>query len=216
MMHNVNDLNTLLLENTYWNNNPYRSPIDTEKPSLVKEFKEIRDLLMPYTYAGIKELIRFVRGSKEVDEFKNVRGKNRQPIDQAALAREFKLNLETFIQICKIRGIIPVLMTQQNRIKAQPDRVVLRELNIFGQPRGMTYADYKEIYDLFNQTIRETGAENGVMMIDLAKKIPPEKEYQFDAIHLTDQGSKLAATIIQEKLRPLVRPGFASSRQVTQ
>ena len=204
MMHNVNDVNILLYENTYWNHNPYRSPIAEDKPSLVKEFKKIRDLLIPYLYAGLKECIRFVRGSKEVDEFKKVRGKKRQPIDQAYLAHEFRLNLETFIQICKIRGIIPVLMTQQNRIKSHPDRVILRQLNLFGQPKGMTYADYKEIYDLFNQTIRETGAQNGVKVIDLAQKIPPEKDFLFDAIHLTDRGSKLAANIIREELRPLI------------
>ncbi len=205
MMHNVNDLNILLYENTYWNNNAYRSAIETEKPSLIKEFKEIRDLLIPYTYEGLKEIIRLVRGSKEVDEFKNVRGKKRQPINQAYLVNEFKLNLETFIQICKIRGITPVLMTQQNRIKSQPDRVILKQLNSFGQSKGMTYADYKEIYDLFNQTIRETGAQNGVMVIDLANEVPPEKEFLFDAIHFTDQGSTLAAAVIQEELRPLVK-----------
>ena len=65
----------------------------------------------------------------------------------------------------------------------------------------MTYADYKQVYDLFNQTIRQTGAENGVMVIDLAQKIPPEKEYLFDAIHLTDRGSKLAAKIISGETR---------------
>jgi len=205
MEHNVNDVNILLYENTYWNHNPYRSPIAEDKPSLVKEFKKIRDLLIPYVYAGLKECIRWVRGSKEVDEFKKVRGKKRQPIDRAYLANEFRLNLTTFIQICKIRGIIPVLMTQQNRITSHPDRVILRQLNLFGQPKGMTYADYKEIFDLFNQTIRETGAKNGVMVIDLAQKIPPGKDFLFDAIHLTDHGSKLAADIIREKLRPLVK-----------
>jgi hypothetical protein len=162
-------------------------------------------LLIPYLYAGSKECIRWVRGSKEVDEFKGVRGKKTQPIDRAYLANEFRLNLTTFIQICKIRGIIPVLMTQQNRIKSHPDRVILRQLNLFGQPKDMTYAEYKEIYDLFNQTIRETGAQNGVRVIDLAQKIPPEKDFLFDAIHLTDRGSKLAAKIIREELRPLVK-----------
>jgi hypothetical protein len=205
MMHNVNDVNILLYENTYWNHNPYRSPIAEDKPSVVKEFKKIRDLLIPYLYAGMKECIRWVRGPKEVDEFKEVRGKKSPPMDRAQLAHEFRLNLETFIQICKIRGIIPVLMTQQNRIKSHPDGVILRQLNLFGRPKGMTYAQYKEIYDLFNQTIRETGAENGVMVIDLARKIPPEKDFLFDAIHLTDQGSRLAANIIREELRPLVR-----------
>jgi lysophospholipase L1-like esterase len=203
MMHNVNDLNVLLYENTYWNHNPYRSPIVEDKPSLIKQFKEIRDLLIPYSYSGMKDVIRLIRGSKEVDEFKKVRGKKIN-IDKSYLANEFRLNLETFIQICKIRGINPVLMTQQNRIKTNPDPVILRQLNLFGESKGMTYADYKEVYDLFNHTIKETGAKNGILVIDLAKEIPPEKEFLFDAIHLTDQGSKVAAQIIQEALRPIM------------
>lgn len=203
MMHNVNDLNTLLFENTYWNHNPYRSPIIEDKPSLIKQFKEIRDLLIPYSYAGMKEVIRLIRGSKEVDEFKKVRGKKIN-IDKSYLANEFRLNLETFIQICKIRGIDPVLMTQQNRIKSNPDPLILGQLNQFGESKGMTYADYKEVYDLFNDTIRETGAKNDILVIDLAKKIPPEKEFLFDAIHLTDQGSKVAAQIIQEALKSIM------------
>ena len=203
MMHNVNDLNTLLFEDTYWNNNPYRSPIVEDKPSLIKQFREIRDLLIPYSYAGMKDVIRLIRGNKEVDEFKKVRGKKIN-IDKYYLANEFRLNLETFIQICKIRGIDPVLMTQQNRFKSNPDPVILDRFNLLGETRGITYANYKEVYDLFNDTIRETGAKNDILVIDLAKKIPPEKEFLFDAIHLTDQGSKLAAQIIQEALRPMM------------
>ena len=203
MMHNVNDLNTLLYENTYWNHNPYKSPIVEDKPSLIKQLREIRDLLIPYSYAGMKDVIRLIRSSKEVDEFKKLRGKKIN-IDKSYLANEFRLNLETFIQICKIRGIDPVLMTQHNRIKSNPDPAILRQLNFFGESKGMTYADYKEVYDLFNHTIRETGAKNGILVIDLAKKIPPEKEFLFDSIHLTDQGSKIAAQIIQEALRPLM------------
>jgi hypothetical protein len=205
MMHNVNDLNVLLYENTYWNHNPYRSPIVEDNPSLVKQFKEIRDLLIPYTYAGIKDIIRLIRGTKEVDEFKKVRGK-KVTIDKSYLANEFRLNLETFIQICKIRGITPVLMTQQNRITSNPDRVIVQQLDLFGGSKGMTYADYKEVYDLFNQTTRETGARHGILVIDLAQKIPPEKEFLFDAIHLTDRGSEVAAHIIQEELRPMLAP----------
>ena len=204
MMHNVNDLNTLLYEGTYWNQNPFRSPISEEKPSVVKNLKEIRDILIPYSYAGLKEIIRSLRGNQEVDEFQKVRRKNHQPVDKFRLADEFRLNLETFIQICKVRGITPVLMTQQNRITPNPDPVILRQLILFGESRGMTYGEYKELYDLFNQTIRETGARHGTLVIDLARKIPPGKNFLFDAIHLTDQGSKMAAAIIQAELRPIM------------
>ena len=34
---------------------------------------------------------------------------------------EFKMNLQTFINICTARKITPVLMTQFNRYKADPD-----------------------------------------------------------------------------------------------
>ena len=104
----------------------------------------------------MKDVIRLIRNTKEVDEFKKVRGKKIN-IDKSYLANEFRLNLETFIQICKIRGITPALMTQQNRIKSNPDPIILRQLNHFGESKGMTYADYKEVYDLFNDTIRRLG-----------------------------------------------------------
>lgn len=203
MMHNINDLNTLLYEKTYWNNNPYRSVIVTSKPSITGNLKEIRDLAIPHLYAGIKEVIRAFRGQRqEIDEFQRIRGE-KVIIDKPYLLNEFRMNLETFVSICRIRNITPVLMTQQNRLTDRPDPAIVRAMKIMADSHGISYQDYKEIYDLFNQTIREVGAKDKVTVIDLAREVPPVKEYLFDAVHLTDQGSKMAAQIIQEQLRPL-------------
>jgi lysophospholipase L1-like esterase len=203
MMHNVNDLTTLLYEKTYWNNNPYRSVIVTEKPSIGGKLKEIRDMVIPHLYAGLKEVIRWGRGPRaDIDEFQQVRGE-KVIIDQPYLLREFRRNLETFISICRIRQITPVLMTQENRLTDRPDPIILRRMRVLADSHGVSYHDYKEIYDLFNQAIRETGAKSGVLVVDLAQKVPPDKEYLYDAVHLTDRGSQLAARIIHEALQPL-------------
>ncbi len=37
------------------------------------------------------------------------------------ILEEFRLNLQTFINICRARKITPVLLTQFNRYKADPD-----------------------------------------------------------------------------------------------
>ncbi|MBI4795573.1 MAG: hypothetical protein HY790_07000, partial [Deltaproteobacteria bacterium] len=77
---------------------------------------------------------------------------------------------------------------------------------------GITYKEYKEVFDLFNQAIRQTAAANGVLAIDLARAAPQEKEYIYDLVHFTNPGSRLAAGVIKEGLKhhlpsPKTSPG---------
>jgi hypothetical protein len=58
---------------------------------------------------------------------------------------------------------------------------------------------------LFNESIRKKALENGVLLIDLAAAIPPEKEYIYDVIHYNDSGSIKAAEIIKNNLKPLLQ-----------
>jgi lysophospholipase L1-like esterase len=69
---------------------------------------------------------------------------------------------------------------------------------------GINYDSYKEVYDLFNETIRQIGARNNVLVIDLDKEVPQEKEYMYDAVHFNDTGSRLAAEIISRDLKDLI------------
>ena len=117
-MENINDLSTLLYEGTYWNKNTWRSPIQTlhKKESLGLLLKEI---YIPNLTAAYKNLtLTLLRG--EQDQFAAYRGKKPQ-VDKGKLNQEFAMNLQTIVDICKVRGIIPVLMTQANRITDRPD-----------------------------------------------------------------------------------------------
>jgi lysophospholipase L1-like esterase len=97
-------------------------------------------------------------------------------VSDEAIALEFKRNLETFVAVCRIRGIKPVLMTQANRVEKD------------------------DLYHHFNDVIRQVGAEKNVLVIDLANKIPKSTEYIYDSYHYTAQGAQLAAQTIASAL----------------
>ena len=59
------------------------------------------------------------------DEFKQVRGRKIE-VHPEQLVQEFTLNLQTFINICRARGITPVLLTMPSRLKDDPDPLIRR------------------------------------------------------------------------------------------
>jgi lysophospholipase L1-like esterase len=205
-MENINDLSTLLYEKTYWNKNNVRAPIETlVKGKLIG--KMLKEVLIPNLNEAWRNFTKTVWPHEE-DEFAKAH-KTKLTMDQAALAREFAMNLQMFVDICRDRGLTPVLMTQGNRITAKPDPVVATYIGQYSQDTGVTYQDFKAVYDLFNDTIRQVGQKNGVLVIDLAREVPPDQEHFYDMVHFNDTGSRLAAKIIAARLQPLI----ASSQQ---
>ncbi len=202
-MENINDLSTLLYEGTYWSQNTTRAPIETlKKTKLVG--KLLKEILIPnlnYAYRNLRSMVEAAHG----DEFAKARGKKLQ-VDQARLTGEFAMNLQSFVDLCKVRGLAPVLMTQANRITDHPDPVVAAYINRFGRDTGLNYRDFKKIYDAFNETIRQIGRQNQVLVIDLAREVPPDKSYLYDMVHFNDKGSRYAAGIIADRLKTVIGP----------
>lgn len=212
MMHNVNDLTILMYEKSY-----YRDDFKQGATSNIVELKPpaftaktVVEALIPHVYQEMKDLERHIRRAfypkkhaSTKDELQYLRGK-KIIIDKPAILKEFAMNQQMFINICRARNIIPVLMTMENRLKKVPDPLIDKLTKRLEEQQGITYAAYKEIFDLFNQAIRDLGAQNKVLVIDLARKIPPEKAYMYDLVHFTDKGSRLASRVISADLRPLV------------
>lgn len=202
-MENINDLSTLLYEGTYWNKNTTRSPIETLKKTKLLG-KLLKETLIPnlnYAYRNLRSLLEAAHG----DEFARARGQKLK-VDQARLTGEFAMNLQSLVDLCKVRGIVPVLMTQANRITGHPDPVVAAYVNRFGRDAGISYQDFKVIYDAFNETIRRIGSENQVLVIDLARAVPPDKAHLYDMVHFNDKGSRYAAGIIAASLKTVIGP----------
>jgi len=209
LMENINDLAILMYEKTYWNPNPSRSPIQERLPAfktvgqdLRQTFYLVRDLTIPNLSREMKKIFAFP-GKTKGDEFHGVRGQT-ITIDQDLLVREFSLNLQTFINICRARGITPVLMTQASRLTRNPDPLIKKMMGSLEAGQGITYAAFKGAFDRLNQAIRDVGAKNQVLVIDLAREIPPVKENIADVAHFNDRGSRLVAARIAADLTPLI------------
>lgn len=211
MTHNINDLFILLYEKSYWVEKSNRSPI-AQLPSAVgksveRTFHLIRDAAIPNVALAVKQLWKkLARFRFQPDEFRRIRG-TKLVINKPLFLSEFRMNLQIFVDICRSRNIVPVLMTQENRLKDEPDATIRRIAAKKEKDFGVGYREYKEIFDLFNETIREVGAKNNIPVIDLDKKVPKEKEYMYDMVHMTENGSRLVAGIICEELRPRLPSG---------
>ena len=207
LCHNINDLTTLLLEKTYWSANPSRSTLVALNPSIGRSLKELRNLLIPNLSQEISQLSRefkqnIRRSSKRTsgeDEFAGVRDQKIN-YDEVHLRQSFRSNLQLFIDLCRLHQIRPVLLTQANRLKNDPDPIIKTSLQDLEKRQGLPYQEYKKLFAAFNDEIRETGIKNNVLVIDLAAQIPPEKEYLYDIVHFTTLGSQRAAEIISAAL----------------
>lgn len=125
--------------------------------------------------------------------------------DFDSMQREFNWALQMLVTACKTYDIIPVLMTQANRLKENPDEVILKSMEPILNA-GITYETFKKEYDRFNEIVREVVQTNEIPLIDLAKLVPQEKEYLYDPFHYNDNGSKVVANIISKELIDIIKP----------
>lgn len=202
-MENINDLSTLLYEGTYWHEGKARSPLETLKKRQMVG-KLLKEMFIPHLNYAYKNLKKTLSGQED-DEFAGARGK-KLVFDQVKMERDFAANLQTLVCTCKAWSIVPVLMTQANRITDRPDPVVAAYIARDGGGSGIGYERFKALYDAFNDAIREVGRKNRVMVIDLAREVPPDKKYLYDLVHFNDAGSQLAAQIIAARLKGVIAP----------
>jgi len=198
MMHNINDMAILWHEDTYWNQSNTRSLIVEQVRAPVTFMDSTVKRILPHLFlklSVVSEAISKKVSPGQFDEFARTR-RNRKTLNKDYGVKEFHQNLETFISICRIRGIVPVLMTQENRIKKEPDEFIRKQVAHY----GIEYSVFLEIYESFNEVIREVGQKAGVLVIDLANKIPQEEQYITDFVHFNNAGSELAAEIITRRL----------------
>ncbi len=198
-MHNINDLSVLLHENTYWNSNQHRSLIIEEDHSIKALVKQ----LFPNSYNFAFEMKRKLLGDGSEFENTNEDGHNQPTLSNEKMLSMFKTNLNMFVEISKANNITPVLMTQASRFTERPDEVVMKNLQNLDE-MGLSYAEYRSLFETMNETIRIAAAEKSVLLIDLAKEVPQTNEYMADPVHFTNQGSEFVANIISAKLAPLV------------
>lgn len=173
-MEAINDLSTLLYEATYWNRNRSRSNIGCFN----KNTSLLRNFNNEWAQSPFRDLI------LNVDH-------------QAKIRKEYHKILTIFVAITKATGAVPILMTQFNKIENNPDFIIEQNDIAFSQA-------YRQLYIDFQNITRQVAKENNIMLIDPAREIFETDKYLYDSVHLNNEGSKMMAEFISQKLEKTV------------
>ena len=174
-METINDLSTLLYEATYWNKNRSRSNLGC----FSKKSSSLRDFDNEWSESPF------------LDQISNV-------AHQERIKKEHHKILTMFVAISKAVGATPVLMTQANRI------IYDNKLQIKDNDPEFNKT-YRKLYVDFQNIARQVARENNILLIDLEREVPMETKYLYDTVHFTNEGSKLVAKIVSEKLQNLTK-----------
>ncbi len=208
--HNINDITILLIQGGYWNDHFNRSLIyktllqkdSTKDFSIHSKLKAVKDLICPNLYRAIQSFW----GNKKLadrDEWEEFRGK-KITINKKFILSEFRKSLNTFINICRVHEIVPILMTQASRLKKEPDQNIAEIVFHLKRDFGIEYDQFREIHCDMNETIRRVALDNKVTLVDLEKEIPKEKSHIYDVAHYNNEGSKAVAEIVAGKVFTLL------------
>jgi hypothetical protein len=199
-MENINDLQKLIATGGYWNNpdiRPYLAPQYT----LAAGGHALAAKTAPYAF----HLLGHLHDVAPADEWQSVRGK-RRTIDAAAILASQRAALGSLIEVAKSWNVRPIVIVPPSRFKAEGESQALKgDMDSYQNDYGLSQAEFFRLYAQANDNIRLTAKEHGALLIDLDRNIPSKPEFIYDRVHMSIQGSRLAARVIAETLLPLIQ-----------
>lgn len=123
--------------------------------------------------------------------------------------RQYRLNLELFVDAARNVGAVPVLMTQATLIGADTAEED-RERIAYGY-QGLTHRALVRALDDCHRTVREVAAAKGVPVIDTAARLAGRSELFADHVHTTAEGSRTLARTVAELLEPHLEAGCGAA-----
>lgn len=200
-MHNANDLDILIPYGTYWNNNPYKSLITYFNDSRNKK-KENANTIFPVlcerTHNIYIKLLKYWKPSYRYSELAG----EKILVNQNDIISQYRKALKTFVCICKIWDIEPVLMTQKISLEQNSTNLITEMPDSFEYIMPKSLCDSAILNGLrffhitFNNIIRDVAKEEEITLIDLERAIPADdSKYIYDIFHYNDSGSVYVAKI---------------------
>lgn len=121
----------------------------------------------------------------------------------------FKERLERLVRISRENGIKPVFITQPTLLGDAIDDIT--NVNLAKIKPHKWESNGKLIWEKLehvNDVTRETGRENGVLVIDLSRELPKTSKYYYDFIHFSNDGNEKVAQIVYGTLCTYLEDNF--------
>ena len=120
----------------------------------------------------------------------------------------YKQRLGQLIDTCKQHNIMPVFMTQAMLLGQGIDSATGVNLETVDYGTGMNGRCLFEVLELYNDVMRNICAQKNVPVIDLAKLMPKNSLYYYDAAHFTNAGALKVAEIVAPELKRIINDHF--------
>ena len=165
--------------------------------------------------AGLSHLYRFARARFHAwnrnagPEGAKPRGALSNRIRPEQLA-QFRLNLETFVDLTRNVGAEPVLMTQARLISHENTEADRRRI-AYDYAR-LPHAVLVEAFEATDDVAREVSRAKRVALVDASARLTGRPELFVDHVHLTDSGSAALAALVADNLAPLLETRLARAR----
>lgn len=110
----------------------------------------------------------------------------------------YRTRIGFLIDECERQGIVPVFLTQPLLYEDSPHWRSVRENSVFfqGSDRPISAAAFSLMLQTLNGDLIEVCRSRGVAVYDLASDIPHDREYFYDAMHMTEAGADLVGRMV--------------------
>lgn len=115
---------------------------------------------------------------------------------------KYERKLQELVQHCRDRSWRLVLCTCPRSFgdaTAPSDQYTLAASALASSP-GLSLKGLNDAYMRYNEVIRAVARTEGILLVDLDKRIPKRSDFFTDAIHLNDLGHRMVAEAIAEAL----------------
>jgi len=117
--------------------------------------------------------------------------------------KQYKLNIEMFVDLARNIHAVPVLVTQARLVAA--DNTDDEKEGIGYHYQRMKHPTIVHAFEKTDEILKNVSNSKHVPLVDASNKLSGKAEYFTDAVHLTDKGSYQLALIVAETLFQLVK-----------
>jgi len=125
----------------------------------------------------------------------------------------FESRVDEIVRVCRAGGVEPVLLTQPALYSSGNDPDTGRQLRFFevDEDRQIHAGLAWRRLEQYNEVTRAVGARQGVLVIDVARRLPGRFRDYYDWVHFTDAGADAVAAVVASELGPFLQARFPSS-----
>ncbi|MBI5099504.1 MAG: SGNH/GDSL hydrolase family protein [Nitrospirae bacterium] len=119
--------------------------------------------------------------------------------------KQYKLDMEMFVDLARNIGAVPILMTQPRHISFNNTDEEKKSFEKSYQFKKMDHQTICTVFDKTDEIIKSVAKSKNALMIDASQSLTGKHEFFFDVIHTNDKGSNYLASITAEYLMDLLK-----------